>query len=67
MTVALKVEGMSCQHCVKAITGAIQAQDPAAQVAVDLAAQTVRAETRLDAAAVSAAIAEEGYKVVGQA
>ncbi len=66
MSIALKVEGMSCQHCVKAITGAIRAQDPAAEVAVDLGAGTVRAETRLDEAAVAAAIAEEGYKVVGR-
>ena len=28
MTIALKVEGMSCQHCVRAITQAIRSQDP---------------------------------------
>ena len=32
-----KVENMSCQHCVSAITRALQALDPAAQVCVDLA------------------------------
>jgi copper chaperone len=58
---------MSCEHCVKAVTGAIRAQDPAAEVAVDLGAGVVRAETRLDATTVAAAITEEGYKVLGAA
>ncbi len=64
MTVALRVEGMTCQHCVRAVTQAIQAKDPAATVAVDLAAGTLRAETRLPPAAVAALVAEEGYKVL---
>jgi copper chaperone len=65
MTIALRVEGMSCQHCVRAITQAIRSQDPQAEVLVDLAAGTVRAETRLSRDAVAAAVAEEGYKVTG--
>ncbi len=65
MTIALKVEGMSCQHCVRAITQAIRSQDPQAEVQVDLAAGTVRAETHLCREAVAAAVAEEGYKVAG--
>ena len=63
-TVALTVKGMSCQHCVTAITGAIRARDPRAEVAVDLAAGTVRAETSLPREAVAAAVGEEGYQVV---
>ena len=63
MTITLKVEGMTCQHCVKAITGAIKARDPAAEVAIDLAAKTVRADTSLDAARLGALITEEGYQV----
>ena len=35
------VQGMSCGHCVKAITNAVQAKDPAASVRVDLAAKEV--------------------------
>lgn len=62
-TVAVKVEGMSCQHCVRAITGAIRAKDPEATVRVDLAAGTVEAETRLPRETVAAAVEEEGYKV----
>ncbi len=63
MTIALKVEGMSCQHCVRAITQSVRARDPGAEVEVDLAAGTVRAETRLSREAVAEAVVEEGYKV----
>ncbi|HEY1027332.1 MAG TPA: cation transporter [Pseudomonas sp.] len=58
-----KVGGMSCGHCVRAITRAIQALDQAARVEVDLAAGLVRVDARLDAAQVQAAIREEGYEV----
>jgi copper chaperone len=63
MTVELKVAGMSCGHCVKAVTAAIQARDPAAQVEVVLAEGLVRAETILPRAEVAAAVVEEGYQV----
>lgn len=62
MTVELKVAGMTCGHCVKAVTGAIQALDPAARVSVALGTGTITAETVLTAAQVAAAVAEEGYK-----
>jgi copper chaperone len=61
--IELKVEGMTCQHCVRAVTQAIQGEDPRAQVQVDIAAGTVRAETSLPRDKVAALVAEEGYKV----
>lgn len=57
------VQGMSCGHCVKAITQAVQAMDPAASVRVDLAAKEVGVESALNADQVSEAIREEGYEV----
>ncbi|MBD9591162.1 heavy-metal-associated domain-containing protein [Pseudomonas sp. PDM03] len=57
------VQGMSCGHCVKAITQALQAKDPAASVQVDLAAKEVGVESALTADQVIAAISEEGYEV----
>jgi copper chaperone len=57
------VQGMSCGHCVKAITQALQAKDPAASVRVDLAAKEVGVESALTADQVIAAISEEGYEV----
>ncbi len=65
MTIVLKVEGMTCQHCVRAVTAAIQALDPAAQVAVDLPGHSITAQTTLAQPALAAALAEEGYRVVG--
>ncbi|HEV7263915.1 MAG TPA: cation transporter [Falsiroseomonas sp.] len=63
MTMELKVAGMTCGHCVKAVTGAIRARDPAAKVEVVLAEGLVRADTTLPRAEVAAAVEEEGYKV----
>jgi copper chaperone len=57
------VQGMSCGHCVKAITQALQAMDPAASVRVDLAAKEVGVESALTVEQVIAAISEEGYEV----
>ncbi len=57
------VEGMSCGHCVKAITQAVQAKDPAASVRVDLAAREVGVESALTAEQVIEVISEEGYGV----
>jgi copper chaperone len=54
---------MTCGHCAKAVTAAIQAKDPAAKVEVMLAEGLVRAETMLPRAEVAAVIAEEGYQV----
>jgi copper chaperone len=64
-TVTLKVDGMTCAHCVKAVTTAIQAQDPRARVQVDLGAGTVRADTSLPRDVVSAAVDSAGYAVKG--
>lgn len=59
----LQVAGMSCQHCVKAVTQAVQAQDSAATVAIDLPSGTVSVQTTLSREATAHAIAEEGYAV----
>lgn len=61
-----KVQGMSCGHCVRAITQAVQARDRAAEVQVDLAVGEVRVASRLPVDELIEAIAEEGY-VVAQA
>ena len=57
------VQGMSCGHCVKAITQAVQARDPAADVQVDLGAKTVRVQSSLPADTLLEVIKEEGYEV----
>lgn len=57
------VQGMSCGHCVRAITQVLQAEDPAASVRIDLAAKEVGVESRLTAEQVISLISAEGYEV----
>ncbi|ANJ58512.1 copper resistance protein CopZ [Pseudomonas silesiensis] len=56
------VQGMSCGHCVKAITQALQSKDPAASVRIDLAAKEVGVESALTADQVIVLISAEGYE-----
>lgn len=56
-----KVEGMSCQHCVAAITRAVLAQDGSAQVTVDLPAGLVRVASQVPSQELLRVLAEEGY------
>ena len=59
------VEGMTCDHCVKAITGEVTQVAGVDAVAVDLSAGTVSVSgDDVDDAAVAAAIDEAGYTVV---
>ena len=56
-----KVEGMTCQHCVRNVTEAVEDLDPAAKVSIDLAAGTVDVETSTARETVRQAIADAGY------
>lgn len=60
---AFKVSGMSCGHCVRAITQAIKTLDASAEVEVNLASGLVQVSDGLDREQVQAAIREEGYSV----
>jgi len=60
--IEMHVGGMTCGHCVQAVTKAIQAKDSAAKVHVDLDHGTVSAETRLTRAEMAAVLAQEGFK-----
>jgi copper chaperone len=55
------VPDMTCGHCASAVTKAIKAMDPQAEIKVDVAAKTVTVETATPAATVSAALAKAGY------
>jgi copper chaperone len=65
----LNVDGMSCEHCVRAVTNATLALDGVSEVRVDLGAKTVSvthdaAKAPLDT--ICLAIEEEGYEVLRQ-
>lgn len=57
------VEGMTCGHCIRAVTRSIHALDPEARVDVDLSAGTVTVIGDVAAEQAAAAIAAEGYPV----
>ncbi len=61
----LAVDGMTCAHCVRAVTEAVAALPGVAGVEVNLAAGTVRIEGDADERAARAAIEAEGYAVRG--
>ncbi|MDB5914891.1 MAG: copper chaperone [Ramlibacter sp.] len=63
MNQTFQVQGMSCGHCVGAVTQAVKSVDPQAQVKVDLASGKVEVQSQGAAAAITRAIEEEGYKV----
>jgi copper chaperone CopZ len=58
----LSVPDMSCDHCVRAITGEVACVAGVESVDVQLAAKTVRVTGSADEADVRAAIAEAGYE-----
>ena len=66
--IVLNVEGMSCEHCVKAVAGAVEALPGIAGVIVDLDGKTATIEhdpSLSPLSMIKSAIEEEGYEVVG--
>lgn len=57
----LKIEGMTCQNCVRHVTEALQKIPGAADVIVDLQSGTATVEG-VSAAQAVAAVEEEGYE-----
>jgi copper chaperone len=58
------VTGMTCGHCEKAVTRALQQVDPQANVQIDRTQNRVQVESTHSREALSQAIAEEGYAVL---
>lgn len=63
MSIELTVTGMTCGHCEKAVTRAIQNLDPQAQIQIQRQQNLVKVDTSAERTAVVAAIEEEGYQV----
>ncbi len=57
------VTGMTCGHCEKAVTQAIRALDPQAQVQIDRSQNRVEVLSSQPRDKLAGAIAEEGYQV----
>lgn len=66
VTTVLKVEGMSCQHCVNSINKAVGKLKGVDKVSVDLKAKTVSVDYNQDQVAldrIKEVIADQGYEV----
>lgn len=63
----LQVEGMSCGHCVGAVTRSVKEVDAAATVNIDLATQKVQVESTAALVDIAAAVEEAGYPVKSSA
>jgi len=59
------VTGMTCGHCVHAVTGAITSLDADAAVHVDLTTGRIEVESDFPRAELAAAITGEGYALAG--
>ena len=59
----LTVSGMSCGHCERAITQALQQLDPQAKVDIDRLRSSVRVDSNQPRDRLVQAITEEGYAV----
>lgn len=59
--IELTLPTMTCGHCVKTVTATVQRLDAAAQVRIDLPAQTVQIESTRPAEELKQALADEGY------
>lgn len=57
-----KVEGMTCQHCVRNVTEAIEDLDPAADIRVDLASGLVDVKGTAPRDTIRQAIVDAGYR-----
>ncbi len=58
------VTGMTCGHCEKAVTRALEQVDPQAQVQIDRLQNRVQVESTHSREALAQAIVEEGYAVL---
>jgi len=59
--IELTLPDMTCGHCVRTVTSAVQQVDPAAKVEVDLPSHAVRIQSGESPERFKAALAEEGY------
>jgi copper chaperone len=59
--IELRVNDMSCGHCVKTITKTVASIDPSARVEADLATKRVRIESMHSPAELTQALAAAGY------
>ena len=63
-TVRLQIDGMSCQHCVAAVTRAIDNMDGVLDLKVEIGRAEFRVPEKFDLESLIEAIEDQGYSVV---
>jgi len=63
MKLEFQVQGMTCGHCERAVTRAIQQVDPQARVVIDRSHDRVEVDSMQAREVLARAIAEQGYAV----
>lgn len=58
-----QVQGMTCNHCERAVTQSLKAIDPDAEVHINLASGQVQVQSSKSPEALAQAIRDEGYRV----
>jgi copper chaperone len=56
------IPNISCGHCVRAVTAAVHAADPQAQVKVDIPSHQVQVQTQAAREVLVAKLTEAGYQ-----
>jgi len=59
--IELKVNDMTCEHCVKTITKTVTSLDPRAKVEADLGTKRVRIDSSRQAAELTKALGDAGF------
>lgn len=62
VTKTLQIKGMTCDHCVRAVTKALQGVAGVDHVAVDLGAGRARIDGPADPASLVRAVEKQGYE-----
>ena len=58
---SFEIPNMTCGHCVRAVTEAVKAADPAAELQIDLPTHRVQVQTSAVREVVVAQLVEAGY------
>ena len=58
---SFEIPDMTCGHCVRAVTAAVKAADPAAELQIDLPTHSVQVQTTVPREAVVQQLVEAGY------
>ena len=58
---SFEIPDMTCGHCVRAVTAAVKAADPAAELQIDLPSHRVQVQTTAPREAVVQQLVEAGY------